>query len=338
MRSVARTYGYFLIAMILTSVLLCLAIEWVGFEYVPSKNKEIAEVYLPPGSSIHAIADILHAQGVLERPRAFVFMSRLKNKAQALKAGEYLIPTDITPARLLRFLVAGKVRYRDITFVEGWRFSQILESLAKNPYIQHDVQGKTPVEIMTLLGKADKNPEGLFFPDTFKFARGTSDLVLLRDSQHLMTKHLEKLWNERAANLPYQTVEEALIVASLIEKETAVATERPQIAGVILRRLQQKMLLQIDPTVIYALADQYTGHLTKENLKFNSPYNTYLFKGLPPTPIAMPGLTSLQAALHPADGDALYYVSKGDGTHEFSATLSAHNLAVEKLRQRENKE
>ena len=189
-----------------------------------------------------------------------------------------------------------------------------------------------------LLKQPDKNPEGIFYPDTFKFARGTSDRVLLKKSMQLMTQQLEKLWQARAANLPYKNVEEAVTVASLIEKESAVPAERPHIAGVILRRWQNNMLLQIDPTVIYALGDQYTGHISKDDLKVNSPYNTYLYKGLPPTPIASPGFSSLEAALHPATGDTLYYVSKGDGTHEFSATLAQHNQAVAKLRQRERKE
>jgi UPF0755 protein len=331
---VLRTYWTFIAGIILTSLLLCLAIEWYGFNYIPSKHTQIAEVYIPPGSSIHTIANILHSQGVLERPRAFVFIARLENVAPSLKAGEYFIPTDITPSQLLRFLVAGKVHYREITFVEGWRFSQMLESLEKNPYLQHHLQGKTPQEIMTLLGEADKNPEGRFYPNTFKFARGTNDLVLLKKSHQLMLKQLAKAWEQRAPNLPYQSPGEAVIVASLIEKETAVAAERAVIAGVILRRLQNRMLLQIDPTVIYALGENYSGHLSREDLKVNSPYNTYLFKGLPPTPIAMPSLASVMAALHPLEGTVLYYVSKGDGTHVFSSTLAEHNEAVNKLRQR----
>jgi UPF0755 protein len=337
-KSIARNYRYFVAVISIITILLCLSIEWIGFNYIPANNKQIAEVYIPHGSSIFATAEILHAQGVLDRPRAFVLISRLKNLAHSIKSGEYLIPTNITPSELLRLLVAGKVRYREITLVEGWRFSQILECLAKNPYLQHDTQGKTPEQIMSLLNKAGADPEGVFFPDTYKFARGTRDSIILKKAMVLMSKHLQKNWAERAANLPYQSVDQVLIVASLIEKETAVRQERPEVAGVILRRWQKKMLLQIDPTVIFALGDQYTGHLTRDNMKINSPYNTYLNKGLPPTPIAIPGLDSLKAALHPSEGDALYYVSKGDGTHQFSATLAAHNVAVEKLRLRKGQE
>lgn len=330
----ARTYVLFTGAVILTSALLCFLTEWYGFHYIPAKNAQVAEVYIPTGSSIQLIAQTLKAQGVLERPRAFVFMARLKNLAHAVKAGEYLIPTGMTPAQLLRVLVAGKVRLRELTFVEGWRFTQLLGSLAKNPYLQHDLQGKTPQDIMALLGEPEKNPEGGFYPDTYKFARGTHESVLLKQAHALMTREVAQAWQERAAGLPYASVAEAVIVASLIEKETAVAAERAQVAGVILRRLQLKMPLQIDATVIYGLGDQYTGRLSHADLKVNSPYNTYLFKGLPPTPIAMPGKAALIAALHPAPGDAMYYVSKGDGSHEFSATLAAHNRAVNKLRLR----
>lgn len=338
MRSVARTYGYFVAAIALTALLLCVTVEWLGFYFVPAKNPAIAEIYIPLGSGIGKIADILHAEGVIKRPRAFVLMARLKNLTSHIKAGEYEIPTEITPAKVLQLLVSGKVRYRDITFVEGWRFTQIIDALLKNPYVQHNLQDKSPQEIMALLGQPDKNPEGLFFPSTFKFARGTSDLVLLKESEHLMDRTIKKLWTERSPNLPYIKMEDALTVASLIEKETAVDSERPQVAGVILRRWQKNMLLQIDPTVIYAVGEKYTGHITKDDLKVNSPYNTYLFKGLPPTPIASPSLSSIQAALHPAEGDSLYYVSKGDGSHEFSATLAQHNIAVTKLRKLEGKD
>lgn len=330
---IIRTYRSLIAALGLALVLLYLAWEWYGFNYVPTPNTQVAEVYFPIGSSINTIANTLHSQGVLQRPRAFIFMARLQNLTHSLKAGEYIIPTNITPAKLLQLLVAGKVRYREITFVEGWNFSQILDSLKKNSYLHHDLQGKTPQEIMALIGKPEQHPEGRFYPDTFIFARDTNESVILKQSYHLMNKHLEQLWQQRALNLPYQSPDEAVIVASLIEKETAVAAERPQVAGVILRRLQKRMLLQIDPTVIYALGQQYQGRLLKEDLKFNSPYNTYLYRGLPPTAIAMPGLTSIEAALHPAEGDTLYYVSKGDGSHEFSATLAAHNTAVKKLRQ-----
>ncbi len=325
----------YIASIILISVLLCLGIEWYGFKFIPSKNSQVAEVYIPPGTSIHGIANILHAQGVLERPKAFVFMARLENVTKYMKAGEYFVPTNITPSQLLRFLMSGKVRYREITFVEGWRFSQLFDALQKNQYLKHDCQGKTPQEIMAMLGEPDKNPEGRFFPNTFKFARGTSESTILKESHQLMTKELAKAWEQRAPNLPYLSPNEAVIVASLIEKETAVATERAVIAGVILRRLHNNMLLQIDPTVIYALGTQYTGHLSLEDLKVNSPYNTYLFKGLPPTAIAMPGFASLNAALHPADGEALYYVSKGDGTHQFTATLAEHHDAVNKFRHQE---
>ncbi len=330
-----RAYGNFLAAILLISLFLCVVIEWYGFNYVPAKNAQTIEVYIPQGSSVNLVASILHTQGVLERPRAFVLMARFQNLSRYLKAGEYIIPSDITPAKLLRFLKEGKVLYRDYTLVEGWRFKQVLESMQNNRYVDYDLQHKTIPEIMAELGFPNENPEGRFFPDTFKFARGTSALVLLKKSHQLMSKELEELWQQRAANLPYKFPEDAVIVASLVEKETAAWEERSQIAGVILRRLEKNMRLQIDPTVIYALGDQYTGSLSKENLVVNSPYNTYLYKGLPPTPIAMPSKSSLYAALHPADGDAIYYVSRGNGTHEFSATLTAHNNAVKKLRQLE---
>lgn len=332
MRSLLRTYSTFITSIILTSLILCLSVEWYGYKYLPSKNFQVAEVYIPPGTSIHGIANILHKQGVLERPKAFVFMARLENVTKYIKAGEYVVPTNITPSQLLQLLRSGKVRYREITFIEGWRFNHMINALEKNPYLKHDCLGKSPQEIMALLGDPEKNPEGRFYPNTFTFARGTNESLILKESYQLMKKELAKAWNQRAPNLPYLSADDAVIVASLIEKETAVAAERPIIAGVILRRLHDNMLLQIDPTVIYALGEKYTGKLSKEDLKFNSTYNTYLYKGLPPSPIAMPGLASLNAALHPADGQALYYVSKGDGTHEFTATLAEHHEAIHKYR------
>lgn len=210
---------------------------------------------------------------------------------------------------------------REIKIIEGWQLQQVLTALHQNPYLEHDLVGKSvPVSL-----------EGLLFPDTYLFARGTTESEILNQATKLMNKQLAKAWEQRAQNLPYLSSFDALIVASLVEKETAIATERAQIAGVILRRLEKNMLLQIDPTVIYALGSSYSGKLHKEDMSIDSPYNTYKNKGLPPTPIAMPGLASIEAALHPAAGTALYYVSRGDGSHEFTDNLAAHQLAIQKF-------
>ncbi|MDQ2995187.1 MAG: endolytic transglycosylase MltG, partial [Pseudomonadota bacterium] len=293
---------YFLIIFLLC-VLLVIGVELAGFYYVPMVHTP-TELYVKKGSSIRTVVAELTQRQMLTNPRTFMLLARWQNASHLLRAGEYEIPAETTASQLLQQLVAGKVRMRDIKIIEGWQLRQVLTAMHQNSYLEHNLLGKSLPEITTLFGQL----EGNLFPDTYLFARGTSETEVLTNAKKLMTKQLDKEWTQRAANLPYKTADEALVVASLIEKETAVNAERTQIAGVILRRLAKNMPLQIDPTVIYALGEAYTGKLHKDDMSIDSPYNTYKSKGLPPTPIAMPGLASINAAMHPAEGTSLYYV------------------------------
>lgn len=327
----SRTQWIYIACIVSACVFMLFGVEWYGFNYLPLVHHgHEFEVYLKPGSSISSIADQLHQRKILTRPRTFVFMARLKGFSRSVQAGEYRIQPGTTAAQLLNQIAEGRVILRDYTIVEGWTFKQLIQGLHHNAFVMHDLKDKLPADIIKLYSKEKSNPEGYFFPETYLFAKGTNESEVLQNAYNLMKTNFYHAWDNRADNLPYQTPQAALIVASLIEKETAVEAEKPKIAGVIVRRLQHNMLLQIDPTVIYALGEKYEGKLTKADMKVNSPYNTYLHKGLPPTPIAMPGLASINAAMHPDKSDNLYYVAKGDGSHVFSKTFEQHKAAIAK--------
>jgi UPF0755 protein len=252
-------------------------------------------------------------------------------KSEAIKAGEYLLEPGVTPRQLLEQVVNGAVLQHSLTVVEGWTFAQLLEALRRQEAIDHTLGGADPDEIMTRLGHPGEHPEGRFMPDTYRFPRSTTDVAFLRRAYDEMTARLDEEWRRRDPDLPYRSPYEALIMASIIEKETALPEERPEIAGVFVRRLIRHMRLQTDPSVIYGLGLRFDGNLTRKDLAADSLYNTYMHAGLPPTPIALPGAASLRAALHPAAGDSLFFVSRGDGSHVFSATLEAHNKAVRRF-------
>ena len=235
----------------------------------------------------------------------------------------------LTPAALLDLLVSGKVIEYSLTLVEGWTFAQVLEATRSHPVlVQSLAPDAGPGDVMTALGHPGEHPEGRYFPDTYQFPRGTTDLQVLARSYDRMAEVLAREWDARAEGLPITDPYEALTLASIVEKETGRAEERPAIAGVFVRRLEKGMLLQTDPTVIYGLGDAFDGNLRRRDLERDTPYNTYTRAGLTPTPICMPGRDAIHAVLHPADGDALYFVATGDGGHHFSATLSEHNRAV----------
>ncbi|MFM8332207.1 MAG: endolytic transglycosylase MltG, partial [Candidatus Methylumidiphilus sp.] len=246
-----------------------------------------------------------------------------------LKYGEYAIPPQTTPRQLLALFASGKVRHYSLTFVEGWSFRQMLDAISREPALSHHIDGKPPREIMELIDAPGEDAEGRFYPDTYFFAKGTDDLDLLRRAYRKMQTVLAEEWQGRAADLAVRSPYEALILASIVEKETGLPAERAKIAGVFSRRLAKGMLLQTDPTVIYGMGETYAGNIRKEDLLRDTPFNTYQHTGLPPTPIAMPGLAALHAALHPEPGDSLYFVARGDGGHVFSKTLAEHNQAVE---------
>jgi len=280
------------------------------------------------GSNLTRVAHMLSREGVLKKPRYLIWYARWIRHADKISIGEYHIDPGTTPKTLLTNLLEGKVIQYSITLVDGWTFAQALQVIRDNPYLEHRLQGLSPTQIMDKLGHPGENPEGRFMPDTYNFPRGLSDLVFLQRAYDMMQEYLKQAWGERDVGLPLKTPYQALILASIVEKETGLAKDRPEIAGVFIRRLQKNMRLQSDPTIIYGMGDEYKGNIRRQDLRRDNPYNTYERAGLPPTPIALPGRAAIQAVLHPAGGDALYFVSRGDGSHQFSATLEEHNKAV----------
>jgi len=288
------------------------------------------EISILPKSGLRSIANQLVAQGVLKEPWRFIFLAKLLHKEQYLQAGSYTLNKNISPYQLLLSLNHGKTTQGSITFIEGRTFEQMRQKLAVNDAVKQSIAGLSEAEILKLLSSKYSVAEGLFFPDTFYFDRNTTDIELLKISYNAMQLKLEKAWQGREPNLPYKNSYQALIMASIIEKETGKASERPMIAGVFVNRLRLGMRLQTDPTVIYGMGLRFDGNIRKKDLSIDTPYNTYTRSGLPPTPIAMPGLAAIEAALHPAETKALYFVGKGDGSHEFSNSLVEHNRAVVK--------
>jgi UPF0755 protein len=260
----------------------------------------------------------------------FVSLGRVLGKTTQIKAGNYELESAPTPLELLNMLTKGGASQNELSVIEGWTFNQLRYTLNVNPAIRHDTSSLSEAEIMKRIGATENNAEGLFFPDTYYFASGTSDLALLKRSYQTMQKRLLESWQTRTQNLPLASPYQALILASIVEKETGQAKDRSMIAGVFINRLRKGMLLQTDPSVIYGMGEKYDGKLHKQDLQTDTPYNTYTRAGLTPTPIALPGLAALQAALHPAQTDALYFVSRGDGSSEFSGSLEQHNRAVNK--------
>lgn len=282
------------------------------------------------GTPLRGVAKQLAAEGVLRHPEVFALYGRMTGDESRIKAGEYEIAGGTTPRSLLQQLVEGRVKLHSLTLVEGWTMREVLRAVRANPAIRQTLKTDTPAALAVSLTLPNDHPEGWFFPDTYHFPRGTPDREILARAHELMKVRLAEAWDGRSGATVVRTPYEALVLASIIEKETALDRERAQISGVFSRRLQKGMKLQTDPTVIYGLGENFDGNLTRRHLERDTPYNTYTRSGLPPTPIGLPGETSLLAALHPADGDALYFVASGaaDGSHTFSATLKEHNAAV----------
>jgi UPF0755 protein len=281
------------------------------------------------GEDIFSVALHLYQQDVIANPIGFTSQLFLSGQYKSLKYGSYTLPDTLTYRELSTLLIKGKATSCKVTLIEGWTFLQFLDAVQKASQLTHNLKNKSDDEIMALTGGAGESPEGRFYPDTYYCAPGMSDLDLLKRAWHRMNEILDREWEQRDLNLPLFSPYKALIMASLIEKETAAGEERAQIAGVFMRRLLLGMKLQTDPTVIYGMGPGYQGNIRKQDLMQNTPYNTYVNEGLPPTPIAMPGRASLHAALHPDEGRSLYFVSRGNGTHQFSDTLQAHQQAVE---------
>ncbi|MCP3870435.1 MAG: endolytic transglycosylase MltG [Gammaproteobacteria bacterium] len=308
-----------------------LMLDFNHFIDTPLQIPEGGEVYdLKAGSTISSVAAGMHQRGYLKQPWYLRLIARWDGTANQIKAGEYHLSHGLKPRDLVDVLISGKVVSYSLTLVEGWDFKQSLQAIRQQPALKQTLEGKNPEQIMEMLGYPDQHPEGHFLPDTYQFPRGTTDLAFLKRAYIAMQHLLEKEWPNRQPGLPLNSPYDALILASIVEKETGVARERPVIAGVFTRRLHKGMKLQTDPTVIYAMGEEYKGNIRRRDLKRDSPYNTYFYKGLTPTPISMPGADAIRAVLHPAEGSALYFVSKGDGSHYFSATLKEHNRAVRK--------
>jgi len=280
------------------------------------------------GSNLTHIARQLARQGALSKPRYLVWYAHWVRRDTRISVGEYHLDAGLTPQGLLNQLLEGKVIQYSITLVDGWTFAEAMDVVKNNPYLVHRLDGLDNDTIMTQLGHAGEHPEGRFMPDTYKFPRGMTDIAFLQRAYDAMQDYLNKAWQGRDVGLPLQTPYEALILASIVEKETGLASERRTIAGVFTRRLEKHMRLQSDPTVIYGMGDRYKGNIRRRDLLTLNSYNTYKIAGLPPTPIALPGRDAIEAVMHPAEGDALYFVSRGDGSHHFSATLEEHNQAV----------
>ena len=286
---------------------------------------------IKPGMSLKAICGELQRTELMPQAYYLLLEARLRQKEGQIKAGEYLIKRGTTPLQLLDQFVAGRVKQYAVTLIEGWTVTQALHALKNNNHLVQTLNGTDRAQLLQALGLTEElDPEGLFFPDTYHFPGNATDVELLHRARMRMQQILDEEWQKRADGLPYHSPYEALIMASLVEKETSLPEERPLIAGVFVRRLLKGMPLQTDPTIIYALGDKFDGNIRKQDMAVDSPYNTYINTGLPPTPIALSGRASLHAALHPDNGNALYFVARGDGGHHFSESLSEHKKAVAK--------
>jgi len=282
------------------------------------------------GDSMKAISHRLSKTGVYKHPEFLRLSAKFRKLDNKIQVGEYAITKGMTPNDFLTMVTEGKVVQHSIVLVDGWTFKQFLKVLAAEDVLKKELTGLTDDQIMAKLGKPGIQPEGRFLPDNYFYTADSSDLDILNRAYDAMEKMTADRWGKREKGLPYKNIYEAMIMASIIEKETGRADERPKIAGVFVRRLQKGMKLQTDPTVIYGLGSEYDGNITRKDLETDTPYNTYTRTGLPPTPIAMFGAASFEAALHPDKGDALFFVAKGDGSHYFSATFKEHNKAVTK--------
>jgi UPF0755 protein len=324
-RVVRRLFGLiFVLVLLLSSA----AVSWLNQSL--SLNAPVLDLSIEPGTSPRAVAQAVVDSGVQTSAQLLYWWFRLSGQARQIKAGSYELETGLTPYQLLSKLVRGDEALRAVTLVEGWTFKQVRSALLKAEYLVPDSKGLEPALIMKTLERPELHPEGRFYPDTYNYSKGSSDLAVLRRALRAMDKHLAAVWLKRSPDSPLKTPEQLLILASIIEKETGRASDRAMIASVFTNRLKLGMLLQTDPTVIYGLGDKFDGNLRKRDLLADTPWNTYTRAGLPPTPIAMPGKSALLAAVQPASSKALYFVARGDGSSQFSDNLDAHNRAVNK--------
>jgi len=327
---VIRKLSFALLGAVLIAVLALGLVAWKLYAALeqPLRLDAAQTLEVAPGDTPSGLFQRLERDGMLGDSFWLRLHWRLKLSGQTLHSGEYRLRPEMTVRDMIGLWQRGEVVQHTLTIVEGWNFRQVRAALEALPTIEQTLKGLSDAEVMARLGQADLHPEGRFFPDTYSFTRGVTDLELLQRAFSRLEAVLADEWQQRSEGLPYQDAYQALIMASIIEKETGVPSERGEIAGVFVRRLERGMLLQTDPTVIYGMGEQYRGRITRNDLRTPTPYNTYTNSGLPPTPIAMVGREAIHAALHPVDGKSLYFVARGDGSHVFSDSLSEHNRAV----------
>lgn len=326
-----RKFLVLLLTVVLLAVIALGLFAWkqhAALEQPLSVGTDAHLLDVRPGDTPSGVFQRLEAEGLLEDAFWLRLYWRLNLSDQSLHSGEYRLTRGMTARDMVGLWKRGEVVQYSLTLVEGWNFRQLRAALQHQPKIEQTLDGLSDADIMARIGAPDLHPEGRFFPDTYRFTRGTSDIELLRRAYARLEQVLEEEWQQRAEGLPYKDAYQALIMASIIEKETGVPHERGEISGVFVRRLARGMLLQTDPTVIYGMGEAYRGRITRNDLRTPTPYNTYTTSGLPPTPIAMVGREAIHAALHPADGTSLFFVARGDGSHVFSDTLDQHNRAV----------
>jgi UPF0755 protein len=316
-----------LVAGVIVSLVAAGGFGWWSEHALTSSGAPI-EFTITPGSGVGAAAQQMAKAGVPVNPMLFQILARISGDAARIKAGSYELKPNTSPRRLLTQLVRGEFAQEALTIIEGWTFRQMREAIAATKTLRQETTKLSDAELMAKVSTEYTQPEGMFFPDTYLFAKGASDLQIYRQAHQMLLTRLNAAWEKREPNLPYKTPYEALIMASIVEKETGQKSERAMIAGVFVNRLRTGMMLQTDPSVIYGMGLRYEGKIAKKDLTTDTPYNTYTRYGLPPTPISLPGTQSLAAALAPAKTEALYFVSRNDGTSQFSENLNDHNRAV----------
>ena len=318
------------IAVIFIVTLISIYLDYKRFLDTPLNINTSLIFTIDSGSSFKDLNKKLKSYHILDKPYYFEFYARYSGYAKKIQSGEYQLSPGLTPIKIINIFVSGDVIQHSITLLEGWTIKDIKKEISSNTVLIKNLTDYSSDSLLKKIKITESNVEGLFFPDTYYFTKGASDIELLQRAYRRGKAILEKEWESRDAGLPYKNDYDALIMASIIEKETALASERAMIAGVFVRRLKNNMKLQTDPTVIYAMGIKYDGNIRKKDLRIDSPYNTYRYNGLPPTPIALAGREAIHAALHPENDDTLYFVSKKDGSHYFSKTLYEHNKAVKK--------
>lgn len=314
----------------LSALLFTCLVIFLFWSWFSSQADEDSVFLVENGSSLSKMANQLREKNIISNKKTFVLLARFRRDTRNIHSGEYKITKGMSQNEILSMLVSGKVITYPLTLLEGWSFTQFKDELRKATKLKQTLPEISNIQLMKILGNEKLHPEGSFYPDTYLYTAGSTDVSILKKAFNKMQASLDKQWENRESNLPYKSKYEALIMASIVEKETGKAEERPLIAGVFVNRLRKKMKLQTDPTVIYGMGDRFKGNIRRKDLRKDTPYNTYTRYGLPPTPIAMPSEAAIYAALHPEKTKAIFFVSRGDGSHVFSETLKQHNQAVRK--------